>query len=364
LKTQLNLDVTSWIRGPRTSIGLCAQRLESELRHNVTLESGVSIETWTRRSPKAQDAEALYLASPETYKHTRKLGFMNAWNGVGGIYHSVDPVLSRLKNSTKVMTVHDCWTLWENSYQDPKFQKIQKRKFERSLGRADHIVVPSKHVAEQLVSRKPEFEGRVTVIPWGPHISPENLSESLKPSAVSAYLDKGRPYFLCVANLEKRKNHEILFRAMEALPQVDLVLVGSKGFGWEDVEKGRRALCMKTPCFFFEGLSSSEIATLYQRSLAVVLPSLDEGFGLPACEAMSFDKPLVLSQIPPFFEIAGSSAIYFDPKEGMLDLRQILASLASDASLRDSWASKVLMRKHLFSWQLTARAHLALYRRL
>ncbi len=366
-KLDLNLDVTSWIRGPRTSVGLCARRLESSLRRISSVETGLSLSTWTRRAPAKADIPSLSLDSAELLARTKELGVLQKWSGVEGLYHSVDPILSRLKNSRRVMTVHDCWTLWENSYQAPEFQRAQKRKFERSLRRADHVIVPSLHVQSQLVERKPELKGRVTVIPWGPLLSNETapiLAPKGPASVVEAYLAKGRPFFLCVANLEVRKNHELLFRAMESLPELDLVLVGGKGYGWEAVEKRREELCAKTPCFWFQDLSTSDMSALYGASLAVVLPSLDEGFGLPACEAMFFDKPLVLSQIAPFYEIAGSSALYFDPKDGVSDLRQILAALASDASLRSSWASKVLTRKHLFSWELTARAHLTLYRRL
>jgi len=366
-KLALNLDVTSWIRGPRTSVGLCARRLEASLRRISTLETGLSLSTWTRRAPAKSDSALLALDSLELLERTKELGVLQKWSGLDGIYHSVDPILSRLKSSRRVMTVHDCWTLWENPYQAPEFQRAQKRKFERSLKRADHVIVPSLHVQSQLVERKPELKGRVTVIPWGPLLSGEIAPTSQpKTSAgvVDAYLAKGRPFFLCVANLEVRKNHELLFRAMESLPEMDLVLVGGKGYGWEAVEKRRQELCAKTPCFWFQDLSTADMGALYRASLAVVLPSLDEGFGLPACEAMFFDKPLVLSQIAPFYEIAGSSALYFDPKDGVSDLRQILAALAADASLRSSWASKGLTRKHLFSWELTARAHLTLYRRL
>ena len=348
-------------------MGLCARRLDAALRKLASHDIGLSVESWTRRSPRPSDVAGLQEDSPELLARLRKLSLLNSWRGVGGIYHSVDPILSPLKTSKRVMTVHDCWTLRENPYQSPQFQRQQKKKFERALGRADHVVLPSRHVLDQLVALRPEFSQRATVIPWGPlmdHEGESNPEPPAIPSVVDAYLSKGRPFFLCVANLETRKNHEILFQAMESLPHVDLVLVGAKGWGWEAVEKRRQELCRTTPCFWFQGLSVREMRALYHHAMTVVLPSLDEGFGLPACEAMFFDKPLVLSKIPPFIEIAGSSALYFDPVAGVSELREILSSLARDTALRASWASKLLSRKHIFSWELTARAHLALYRRL
>lgn len=102
---------------------------------------------------------------------------------------------------------------------------------------------------------------------------------------------------------------------------------------------------------------------LYEKSLALVLPSLDEGFALPVCEGIQFQKPLVLSQINIFYEIAGNAAIYFDPHEGVEDLRRALTVLAEDSQTRALWAAKTLSRQHLFSWELTAREHLKMYRK-
>jgi glycosyltransferase involved in cell wall biosynthesis len=356
------LDVTSWVRGPQTSVGLCARRLRESLAKAMSLESAMNLQAVSRNSlPKNKTS---------TFKGVDVFGWKDKFFGFDGIYHSVDPVLPRVKKSKRVMTVHDCWTLWENPYQSADFQKNQRKKFIRSLGRADHIVTPTDHVRKQLVAFDKNLEGRVTVIPWGPLLDYEqkfNEGAVQGPpyaSVVEAYLAKKRPYFLCVANFEVRKNHSLLFRAIEKLPDVDLILVGGKGFGWEEVEKERQALCHKVPTFWFHDLDTQELAKLYKNSLALVQPSFDEGFGLPVCEALKFQKPLVLSQINAFYEIAGNAALYFHPIQGEAELTRYLRDLADDVRLRDSWAAKTLQRQHLFSWELTARAHIKLYRDL
>jgi glycosyltransferase involved in cell wall biosynthesis len=369
MKTRIHIDVTAWVRGPRTSIGLCGRELQAALKRILAKDRDTRLMTWTRRLPRESDVANLKKEDAALFQSTDKLGLFASWRGLGGVYHSVDPILSPLKNSVRVLTVHDTWTLWENPYQAPKFQRLQKRKFERALARADHVVVPSEHSREELIKLKPEFKGRVSVIPWGPHITPAPASapqlETPTPgSVVEAYLAKKRPYFLCVANLEVRKNQDFLLEAMKSLPDVDLVMVGARGYGWEKIEKARQEACATTSCFWFEGVGLEDLRALYRHTLAMVLPSLDEGFGLPACEAIFFDKPLVLSKIVPFYEIAGDSALYFDPVTGLEDLKKILGSLARDEKLRAAWTEKLQSRKHLFSWDLVARAHLALYRKL
>ncbi|NJL29806.1 MAG: glycosyltransferase family 4 protein, partial [Thermoanaerobaculia bacterium] len=62
-------------------------------------------------------------------------------------------------------------------------------------------------------------------------------------------------------------------------------------------------------------LDNAHVAALYERALFVVLPSIYEGFGLPAVEAMSAGVPLVASDIPVLREIAGEAALYVAPDD-------------------------------------------------
>src|SRR5690606_20397451 len=106
-----------------------------------------------------------------------------------------------------------------------EFQKKQKVKFQRALSRAIHVVVPSAHVAEQLSERAQYPKDRISVIAWGglscKKVVNEERSEPPFHSLVDAYLAKKRKFVLCVGNLEVRKNHKLLFRAMEHIKDVD-----------------------------------------------------------------------------------------------------------------------------------------------
>jgi glycosyltransferase involved in cell wall biosynthesis len=184
--------------------------------------------------------------------------------GARGLYHGLDTVLPPLKKSFRVATVHDCWDLQENPYSDPQTQKGLRKNLLLTLRRADHLVVPAEHVREKLCEHDSNLRSRITVIPWAGFLDRELKGTSLhkggesgtqpdRPynSLVEAYLAKKRPFFLCVANFEKRKNHKILFEAMRDLLHVDLVLVGNKGWGWQEVERQRQELCQQNPCFWF-----------------------------------------------------------------------------------------------------------------
>jgi glycosyltransferase involved in cell wall biosynthesis len=61
-------------------------------------------------------------------------------------------------------------------------------------------------------------------------------------------------------------------------------------------------------------LSDEEILALYRNAVALVFPSLYEGFGIPPLEAMTLGCPVLASRIPPIEEVCGDSALYFDPR--------------------------------------------------
>jgi glycosyltransferase involved in cell wall biosynthesis len=124
------------------------------------------------------------------------------------------------------------------------------------------------------------------------------------------------PYFLYVGNLKPHKNLSRLISAFERVGQTlphRLVVVGeSEGFITSDMVGLARA--RQTHRVTFAGsVSDEKLAELMAGAAAMVVPSLYEGFGLPALEALAAEVPVVASDIPPLREICGETAVYFDP---------------------------------------------------
>jgi glycosyltransferase involved in cell wall biosynthesis len=100
----------------------------------------------------------------------------------------------------------------------------------------------------------------------------------------------------------------------------------------------------------------SELAALYRKALCVVVPSLAEGFGLPALEAMASGAPLLLADIAPLREVCGPAAEYFtDPS----DIGAKLGDLARDAPRREALRAAGFERLKLHGWDEGARRLLA-----
>lgn len=110
-------------------------------------------------------------------------------------------------------------------------------------------------------------------------------------------------------------------------------------------------------------LSDDDLVALMRGSSLLVLPSLVEGFGLPALEAMACGVPVLLSEIPALRETAGSAAEYFDPgSEG--DLAEKLQSLLENAERRQELAEKGRKRASQFTWEACVRKTLDVYQRV
>lgn len=163
-----------------------------------------------------------------------------------------------------------------------------------SAVRSNTVVTISESVSREIAERWPGVHARV--------VSPFVELEAVEPVAVSGF---ERPYVIAVGSIEPRKN---LLRLAEAYTrsavssEVDLVVVGRRA--WGTIPDGVR---LTGP------ISDGELRFLMERAIALVSPSLYEGFGLPLAEAAHLGTPVVCSDIPVFREVTDGDAIFFDP---------------------------------------------------
>jgi glycosyltransferase involved in cell wall biosynthesis len=163
------------------------------------------------------------------------------------------------------------------------------------------------------------------------------------------------PLVLCVSTLHPHKNIVRLIRAY-ALKTRDykLVLAGMRGFHTEAIERLIAELNLGDRVTLTGWISRAQLYDLYDRALACIYPSTFEGFGMPVLEAMAAGVPLACSEIPPLREVAGNTALYFDPlDEGAL--AEALERITSDEALRAKLSHEARERARGFTWERAAR---------
>ena len=180
-------------------------------------------------------------------------------------------------------------------------------------------------------------------------------------SEISSLCDK--PFILFVSTVERRKNHEVLYRAYhllckegkrEQLP--NLVFVGMEGWGVSDLMSDiwldplTRDLITR-----LEHVPDSELGALYKSSLFCVFPSLYEGWGLPVGEALSLGKAVICSDRGSLPEVGGDLVRYADPWDVRAWADEIY-EMATDLSWRQKYESSIRKSYKVKTWREAAEA--------
>jgi glycosyltransferase involved in cell wall biosynthesis len=146
------------------------------------------------------------------------------------------------------------------------------------------------------------------------------------------------------------------FRGVERLIPHRLVIVGDRR------RLGRVSATGASPRVgFLSWVSEEEKLALLDRAAVLVCPSLDEGFGFPALEAMARGCPVIASRAGSLPEVCADAAIYVDPHDAEGIVSALLGVL-SQGRLRETLVEKGARRATTFDWDASAAEHLRLFR--
>ena len=170
-----------------------------------------------------------------------------------------------------------------------------------------------------------------------------------------------RTYFLYVGNHKLHKNIPLLLQAFSNLrkmnKQICLVLTGEN----KRFKKLISSLSIESSVYFLGKIDLDVLQAIYSNAHALVLPSLYEGFGLPALEAMSLGIPPIVSDAGSLPEVVGDAGIVF-PVSDMQVLENQMLRLLEDVKLREELSKKCLERAASFSILESASQTLSAYK--
>ena len=173
---------------------------------------------------------------------------------------------------------------------------------------------------------------------------------------------RGGPYLLYVGNLSAHKNLPLLIEAFDrsGCEGVRLVLVGSRGERFDEIEGAVDRAASHSRIEFRRDVTDGELEGLYRGAIALLLPSLYEGFGFTSLEAMARDCPVVASDIPAVREVSGEGAMLVPPRDRDAWAAAI-RKVVSDEGLRDDLRQRGGELVKRYSWDTTAQRVCSLF---
>jgi len=258
-----------------------------------------------------------------------------------------------------VVTVHDLGFKYFPEIYSKIDMMYQNFGLNMAVKNASHIITISQNSKNDIIkfcNIKPE---KISVIYHG---YDKNLYYPLKDNEkFSQKIINLKPYIFFIGRLEYKKNIVNILKTYIKLRENNkithkLVLAGNPGFGYEDYKKLYNVLPQEIKNDIIElGYVSEKEKPDWMRNADVFyFPSLFEGFGFPILESMASGVPVVASNTTSLPEIAGGSALLFDPKK-VNEMTDALQNVIINQKLKKELINKGITRASQFSWEKSAK---------
>jgi glycosyltransferase involved in cell wall biosynthesis len=260
-----------------------------------------------------------------------------------------------------VLTIHDLYFIGYLGRRRSLTDLITLALARAYASRAAAIIADSSYSQRAIISHLGVEPSRIRVIPLA--LGREFRPTPCPPGLLQRY-GILQPYVLYVGNFMPHKNLARLIEGFAGLPQTireshQLVLAGGSLRGRDELYTHARRLGLERRVCFPGWIESTDLPGLYSACTAFVLPSLEEGFGLPALEALACGAPVAASDRAAVPEVVGDAGVLFDP----VDIRAIssaLERLLGNTALRQDLVRRGRARAQEFSRQRTSGRVLSL----
>nr|WP_179757088.1 glycosyltransferase family 1 protein [Kineococcus aurantiacus] len=237
-----------------------------------------------------------------------RAGVLPAFHRDVDVVHGTKHLLPRWGRGRRVLTVHDMLPLDRPHEFGTLKRRLLTGPYLASVRQAETVVCVSAATRERLVHHVPSVADRTAVVPLA--ASPALLSAD--PVPVPALV--GREFAVVVGDPSPRKNLGFLVdlwpEVVRRRPGAVLAVVGPPSWGPTRTGQEHSRLVARGDLAALGFLSDAELRWCYENATVVLCPSLAEGFGLPAAEALALGAPLITSEDPALREVAGPGAVH------------------------------------------------------
>lgn len=262
-----------------------------------------------------------------------------------------------MHGTRQIYTLYDMAVFERPEFTTPAYRAISAQGIMQAAGSADALIAISEFTRTNFLRYFPFAEDRVFVVPLASRLAPG--TQCLRPAG----LRPSSRFILAVGTIEPRKNLDLLLEALRRLPDhadLTLVIAGRLGWNMDNFSLAPAALGLGARVQLLSYVSDEELAWLYANCVALVHPSLWEGFGLPVIEAMAHGCAVISSNTTSLPEVVGDAAMLFDPADAGNLVAQIRI-LVDHPAERQRLREKALERARHFSWKKTATMVRAVY---
>jgi glycosyltransferase involved in cell wall biosynthesis len=354
------------LHGARTGVGMMTARVLDELSLVDGLDVVAFAATWRGRGELAKlvppNVEAVTRPLPArpahfAWRHS-KYPPIEWFTGRIDVVHGPNFVVPPARRAARVVTVHDLTAVHHPEMCTPHTRTYPDA-LRRALATGSWVHTVSDFVRSEILATFDADPARVVTVPNGVDAIPDADASAGRRAAGA------ERYVLAIGTIEPRKNFPGLIRAFGSaardLPDVRLVIAGPDGWDIERFDTALAASPVRDRIVRLGALDERRRAELLRGAVALVYPSVYEGFGLPPLEAMSVGVPTLVTAAGGVVEVVGDAALVV-PVGDDDALAAGLVRIVSDAGARADLVARGRRRAASFSWARTAAGLVDLYR--
>ncbi len=270
-------------------------------------------------------------------------------------YQNSEYAPRRNKKIKVVLTIHDLNFLYENKTEAKRLKNLKH--LQSNIDRSDAIVCISEYCRNDVLTHCKTGSKPIYVIHNGTNElqTPWLSSNSYKPA---------RPFIFSLGVICRKKNFHVLLPLLEKNNTMELLIAGrpdDSGY-LHFIHQSARQLNVENNLRMLGTISEREKAWYYRNCYAFALPSIAEGFGLPVTEAMSFGKPVFLSDKTALPEIGSNMAFYF--RDFNAQHMQKVFTRGMKRYEKEHMEQAIRAHSETFCWDKAATEYLNVYRSL